>query len=70
MVISLTTALDEDEDSWVESIHLKPILVHPELCWHAARDKPLYDHYIYDWQNHIGIPGFTKAAVQGLEKRR
>jgi len=65
-----TLSLDEDEDSWVESIIIKPKLVHPELCWHAAKDKPLYDHYIYDWQNHIGIPGYTRVAVQGLEKRK
>lgn len=65
-----TLNYDPDQESWVESIHIKPKLAHPEVCWHTARDKQLYDHNIYDFQSGMGIPGYTRSAVAGLERRK
>jgi hypothetical protein len=65
-----TLSYDEEEDSWIESIHLNPILAHPELCWHRGEDRDLYDHYIYAFQGYVGIPGYTRAIVAGLKKRK
>lgn len=59
-----------DEDSYVATRDgFQPAMAHPELCWHTYEDKKLYDHYVYDFQAHIGIPGYCKAHVAGLRKR-
>ena len=65
-----TLDLDIDEDSYIYSIHLKPILVHPEMCWHAYTDQPLYDYYIYDFHENMCIPGWTRTNVAGLRRRK
>ena len=61
---------DTEEDNYVESIGLMQIYVYPEMCWHQYSDKELYDHYIYDLQAKVGIPGYTRAHVAGLNKRK
>jgi len=60
----------KESDSFVETIWIKPILVYPELCWHAGKDMEKYDHLVYDLQRLIGIPGFTSAHVAGLKRRK
>ena len=65
-----TLNLDENTESWVESIHITPTLVHPEICWHSVNDRSLYDRNIYDFQSGMGIPGYTRAVVAGLSKRK
>lgn len=65
-----TLNFDEDEDSFIETIHIKPTMAHPELCWHAFSDRGLYDHYVYDFQAMIGIAGFTSAMPAGLARRK
>jgi len=59
----------DPEDSYLASYGLTPALAHPELCWHAFNEKKLYDHYIYDYQAYMGIPGWGRAHVAGLRKR-
>lgn len=58
-----------DGESYVETIHINPQLAHPEICWHTAKEKDLYDWNIYDFQAWMGIPGYTRSAVWGLKKR-
>lgn len=60
----------DEEDSYVASIHLGQIYIHPEICWHTADKKKLYDYYVYDFMTLIGIPGYTRAHVAGLNKRK
>ena len=59
-----------EEESYIETILLKPILAHPEICWHSSNEKKLYDHYVYDFQSRMGIAGYVRAHVAGLEKRK
>ena len=61
-----------DEDNYIETIITlgKPLMAHPELCWHLASEKGLYDYYIYDFHASMGIPGWCRAHVAGIEKRR
>lgn len=54
---------NDKEDSFIHTINLPVILVYPELCWHGIEDKDVYDHYIYDFHDHMGIPNFTGAYV-------
>ena len=61
---------EPEVDSWVESIRLTPTLVHPELCWHKFDDRFIYDNNIYEFQRNMGIPGWSKAHVAGLDKRK
>jgi len=60
----------DEEDNYIESIGISPILAHPELCWHTADERKLYDYNIYDFQTFMGIPGWCRAHVAGIEKRR
>lgn len=48
-------------DAFVESIYIKPTLVHPTQCWFLGKDMSLYKHRVYDLQGWVGIPGFTRA---------
>ena len=59
-----------EEESYIQSILIRPTLAHPEVCWHGVHDKKLCEHYVYDFQSNMGIPGYTKAQVWGLEKRK
>lgn len=69
--IKLTeTEFDDSKDSWVESIGIFPPLVYPELAWHTTYDQKLYKHYIYDLYKWVGIPGWSRAVVAGLSKRK
>ncbi len=68
-ITSFEANMDE-EDSYVASIHLGQIYIYPEVCYHKAEDKALYDYYIYDLQAMIGIPGYTCSHVAGLNKRK
>lgn len=60
----------DPKGSYVMSINLGRIYVYPERCWHHNLEKGKYKHYIYDLQAMIGIPGYTKALVAGLDKRK
>jgi len=60
----------DDDDSYIESIYLNPTLAHPEICRHLHKEINLYDYSVYDFQSKMGIPGFVRAHVSGLEKRR
>lgn len=55
----------------ISTIHIKKRMVYPGGCWHSVKDK-LYPEgeYIYDLHERIGIPGFTKADVAGLDSRK
>lgn len=58
-----TLNFDSDNDSFVESINIQPLLAHPEECYFNYSDIKVYDHYVYDFQAKIGIPGFTRAHI-------
>ena len=58
-----TLNFDLDDDSFVETIYLLPVLAHPEQCSLTADETKLYDHNIYDFQAKVGIPGYTRAHV-------
>lgn len=65
------TDFDPEEDNYIATnIHIKPELVYPVRCYHTASEKGIYDHYIYDLLPLVGIPGYTRAHVAGLIKRR
>jgi len=61
---------DLEENSFVKSIHLSQIYVHPIMCWHSYEEKEEYEYYIYDFQAMVGIPGYTAAHVAGLDRRK
>lgn len=59
----------DEECNYVSSIGMKPQLVYKDLAWHEYSQMELYDHYIYNLHQWVGIPGYTKANVAGLDKR-
>lgn len=56
--------------SHIESIGLKTKLVYPEPAWHNIEEQKLYKEYVYDMQERLGIPGFTKAVPLGIDSRK
>lgn len=56
-------------NSYIKTIHLTPVLVHPEICWHTGTEMGLYEHRLFDFQAKMGIPGYTQAYQAGIEKR-
>ena len=61
---------DEDTDNFIASINLGVTLVYPQRAWHSINDMKRYKINIFELQKQKGIPGFTRASVAGLRKRR
>jgi len=54
---------EDNENAFVQTIYIKPILVYPEEAWIKGEDEVLYDHNVYELQGLVGIQGYTKACV-------
>ena len=68
------TSIYNNKTSFVEVSYLIPErLVYPELCWHSGNEIEKYEHYTYDLQALVGIPGYTTANTkkpEGVTKKR
>lgn len=65
------SGFNPERDNYVSTIlPVKPQLVYPKRCYHSLKDKDLYEDYIYILQSKVGIPGYTKAHIAGLDKRK
>lgn len=55
--------------SHIRSINLDLAFIHPERCWHTGKEMKLYEHSVFDFADKMGIPGYTQAYQNGIEKR-
>jgi hypothetical protein len=53
----------DNDNAFIQSIHIDPTLVYPEEAWFMSDDKGLYDNYVYVLQVMVGIQGYTKACI-------
>lgn len=67
------TGFDPKKDHYVctNKIVPGPTLVYPIKCSHAfGNEYHSKEYYVYDLLPKVGIPGYTRAHVAGLDKRR